>query len=409
MANNASAAANVSASMAEVHHYGLFVVHLLQTHCAPLEPLFTWTNVLGGPELAFTLYFPLAFHVSGVLGRRVMWAAALAEWLNGVLKWLLHGQRPYWWAGELALQPAPRQSSQTCEPGPGSPSGHCMVSGAVCLLLVHWVYTSPVAGAARRTAAFLFMLTSLATLAAARCYVAAHFPHQVLLGVALGCLLALCVIVVDVAAPRRLESARALLSAAGLMLAAAVLLKAVLLPAWDVDFQEGDWSAQLAARHCARPEWVRLDGTLYYAFARDVASLLGLCLALCLQAAWGRHLATALKMRSGWPVGVLCAGACVSADRWLAPLLRPLLRLVAADGGDALSVYGRAVLKFVLLPVVALVLVPALLSGSHALNARLRRITGLKQLSRMLSTGGGAGKRVPGPRSRATASKHKRK
>lgn len=42
---------------------------------------------LGDPAFAFIYYFPICFFINGNMGVKVLWIAALTEWINGVLKW----------------------------------------------------------------------------------------------------------------------------------------------------------------------------------------------------------------------------------------------------------------------------------------------------------------------------------
>jgi len=45
------------------------------------------SSTLGSPHNAFILYFPITFHCNRLLGIRLLWIAALSEWINTVLKW----------------------------------------------------------------------------------------------------------------------------------------------------------------------------------------------------------------------------------------------------------------------------------------------------------------------------------
>jgi len=46
-----------------------------------------FASTLGAPHSAFMLYFPIAFHYNRQLGIRLLWIAAISEWINTVLKW----------------------------------------------------------------------------------------------------------------------------------------------------------------------------------------------------------------------------------------------------------------------------------------------------------------------------------
>ncbi|OXB51075.1 UNVERIFIED_CONTAM: hypothetical protein H355_010725, partial [Colinus virginianus] len=154
----------------------------------------------------------------------VLWVGLLAEWLNVVLKWFLFGERPFWWiheSGFASRQPVTlRQFPVTCETGPGehqgrlgnptgqagtpqsrlrtqgitscfsgSPSGHCMITGAALWPLV----STLTALASRHSKSLLLKLTPfgaytllLLAVGLSRIFVLAHFPHQVLGGIVAG-------------------------------------------------------------------------------------------------------------------------------------------------------------------------------------------------------------------------------
>jgi hypothetical protein len=55
-----------------------------------------------------------------------------------MLKWILHGNRPYWWA-PMNMQHRLDQYPTTCETGPGNPSGHCwLIAATITFLLVQF-------------------------------------------------------------------------------------------------------------------------------------------------------------------------------------------------------------------------------------------------------------------------------
>nr|XP_044600703.1 glucose-6-phosphatase 3 isoform X3 [Equus asinus] len=113
---------------------GIAVAEALQNQLPWLENVWLWVNFLGDPKSLFLFYFPAAYYASRRVGIAVLWISLIAEWLNLVFKWLLFGDRPFWWVHESGYySQAPAQVHQfpsSCETGPGSPSGHCMITGA---------------------------------------------------------------------------------------------------------------------------------------------------------------------------------------------------------------------------------------------------------------------------------------
>ncbi|XP_023584920.1 glucose-6-phosphatase 3 isoform X1 [Trichechus manatus latirostris] len=113
---------------------GIAVAEALQNQMPGLEKLWLWVTFLGDPKCLFLFYFPAAYYTSRRVGVAVLWISLITEWLNLVFKWFLFGDRPFWWVHESGYySQAPAQVHQfpsSCETGPGSPSGHCMITGA---------------------------------------------------------------------------------------------------------------------------------------------------------------------------------------------------------------------------------------------------------------------------------------
>ncbi|KAL3221415.1 hypothetical protein MRX96_029408 [Rhipicephalus microplus] len=188
--------------MDTLHDNGMFAIQSLQTRFQHQHGLFFAISNFGDPRYAFLIFAPLIYCLDWTVGRRLMWVTIIAEWSNQVLKWMLHGERPYWWVHETEMYnrtgtgtPAIRQYSLTCETGPGSPSGHAMVSAAIWYIILDFALRRT--GIAQQmgkawassfhwcTYAALLCIVSLS-----RVYIAAHFPHQCLMGMIIGCLLA---------------------------------------------------------------------------------------------------------------------------------------------------------------------------------------------------------------------------
>ncbi|XP_044103745.1 glucose-6-phosphatase 3 isoform X3 [Neovison vison] len=113
---------------------GIAMAEALQNQLPWLENVWLWVTFLGDPKSLFLFYFPAAYYASRRVGIAVLWISLITEWLNLVFKWFLFGDRPFWWVHESGYySQAPAQVHQfpsSCETGPGSPSGHCMITGA---------------------------------------------------------------------------------------------------------------------------------------------------------------------------------------------------------------------------------------------------------------------------------------
>ncbi|XP_027623636.1 glucose-6-phosphatase 3 isoform X2 [Tupaia chinensis] len=132
---------------------GIVMAEALQNQLPWLENVWLWVTFLGDPKSLFLFYFPAAYYASRRVGIAVLWISLITEWLNLVFKWFLFGDRPFWWVHESGYySQAPVQVHQfpsSCETGPGSPSGHCMITGAA-LWPVMTALSSQVATRARR-------------------------------------------------------------------------------------------------------------------------------------------------------------------------------------------------------------------------------------------------------------------
>ncbi|XP_012727141.2 glucose-6-phosphatase 3 [Fundulus heteroclitus] len=261
--------------MEAVHTQGVWIAEFLQQQTKDLEHFWLTVTHIGDPKAAFLLVFPFTYFVCKRAGVAVLWVAALSEWFNLVFKWMLFGERPFWWVGESQLfvttKPQISQFPSTCETGPGSPSGHAMVTAAVW-----WVVVSSLSSFLySRThswlisaAPYLLYVLLLVAVGISRIFILAHFPHQVVAGSITGFILGILL-------GRRVPEGRPLLFflsiSAGLLLSALTLN--VGLQQLGIDLS---WSITLAKKWCSHAEWIRLDTAPFSSLTRDCGALLGL-------------------------------------------------------------------------------------------------------------------------------------
>ncbi|KAM6897086.1 glucose-6-phosphatase 3 [Xenentodon cancila] len=264
--------------MEKLYTQGIWVAETLQGRTRNLEQYWLAITHLGDPKAAFLLVFPLTYFVSRRAGVAVLWVAAVSEWLNLVFKWMLFGERPFWWIGESRLfissQPKVHQFESTCETGPGSPSGHAMVTAAAWWVVVsslgsflyQWTHSVVVS-----SAPFVAYVALLVAVGLSRIFILAHFPHQVIAGVITG-------LILGIVLGRRVPEGRPLLFffslSIGLLLSAVILNVGLQQLGIDVS-----WSIALAKKWCSRAEWIRLDTAPFSSLTRDCGALLGLGLA----------------------------------------------------------------------------------------------------------------------------------
>ncbi|KAF5400913.1 Glucose-6-phosphatase [Paragonimus heterotremus] len=266
------------------------------------------TSHLGSPLTAYAFIFPMAYYVNPLLGVLTILCTSFSEWLSGILKWVLHGHRPYWWVGLHAERTKTdilelEQFPSTCETGPGSPSGHCMITLAGMVPLVLYLQLCLPNQSTSRCFRFYreMMLSSfgcfILALGLSRCYLAAHFPHQVTSGILSGLLLGylfthLSGVLHLASAPHRsttltrtglawlehwLKHPAALAWIGFGSLGVAWLFSWCLQALLGVDV---NWSIALAKVACRRPEWVHMSTSLMVGFARIAGYMSGLALAL---------------------------------------------------------------------------------------------------------------------------------
>uniref|UniRef100_A0A914VTL1 Glucose-6-phosphatase n=1 Tax=Plectus sambesii TaxID=2011161 RepID=A0A914VTL1_9BILA len=225
-----------------------------------------WLTItkLGDPLLAFIFYFPLlfAFHERGAL--KMLVGACISEFLNGVLKWLFHGERPYWYALDIGYTPL-MQYPYTCETGPGSPSGHVMVSSTIFYVMITLVRCKWVS-----TLCWVLYAIGLALIGISRLYIGAHFPHQIVLGALIGILIGH---IVSRWEPARWRPYQTLLMAGILVMIGVFTYHGLLFTGFDPN-----WSIAKALQHCAKAEWIHISTTPVASAIRNISTMLGLCL-----------------------------------------------------------------------------------------------------------------------------------
>ncbi|XP_063315362.1 glucose-6-phosphatase 3 [Pelobates fuscus] len=260
--------------MDEVHVAGIAVANVLQTHLRGSEEFWLWVTYLGDPACVFLIYFPLVYSYKRRLGVTVLWLALISEWLNLVLKWFLFGERPFWWIFESGKDSDVKlkQFSSTCETGPGSPSGHCMITGSALLPVVIFLTKQwSQRGTYRFIPIFLYSLLMMG-IAVSRVLILAHFPHQVLAGIITGVFLGQ---VLERTVPRN-RSFVFFALASLLLLFGAVFINWVM----TVSGVDLSWSIHLATKWCSKPEWVHPETKPFSSVTRSAGNALGLGLAL---------------------------------------------------------------------------------------------------------------------------------
>lgn len=328
--------------MDDIHATGAAFAGTLQELLHGSEEFWLWLTYLGDPGTIFLLYFPLAYALQRRLGVTVLWLGLICEWLNLVFKWFLFGERPFWWVHESGLLDGHklRQFPSTCETGPGSPSGHCMITGAALWPMVMFFTNKSQRGVQRYVPLLLYILL-MSGIGVSRLLILAHFPHQVLAGILSGVLLGY---ILKNNVPH--ERSFMFYTLASLFLMLGALLVYWGMSAFGVDLS---WSIHLATKWCSKSEWIRPETRPFSSVTRSAGNALGLGFALCCPLYQKLHRKTPSWRDRG--ISLLLSVLFIKLQQSL-PLPSP-----------PLLYYTLNFLRHALCPLVVIILSPYLVSG----------------------------------------------
>ncbi|XP_053555512.1 glucose-6-phosphatase catalytic subunit 1-like [Bombina bombina] len=271
--------------MDALHDSGVQMVQYLQTSYKSSQDLFMFVSFAADLRNTFFIFFPIWFHLCESVGIKLIWVAVIGDWLNLVFKWILFGQRPYWWVHDTdyygnSSAPIIEQFPATCETGPGSPSGHAMGSAGIYYVMVSAILTivlkkkeSAIKNWFVRGTLWTAFWAVQVCVCLSRIFLAAHFPHQVVAGVIAGMVVA-----------EAFHHIRFIYKASlkkyvytTLFLFSIALGFYLVLKSMGVDLL---WTLEKAKRWCARPEWIHIDTTPFAGLLRNLGIFFGLGLAL---------------------------------------------------------------------------------------------------------------------------------
>lgn len=277
-----------------LYTYSIPVISSLQTQFDQQATFMQLVSTIFDPKYAFLIYSPIAYLLDHKVGKKLILTTVLAEWLNQILKWLLHGERPYWYvhsSGHFDPQETPiKQFPITCELGPGHPSGHAMVTAAVWYIILdsalgaynnyrrdssspaHQSQDSAAAGRREtgiKLSIWTLYLILLLTVSVSRVFLGCHFPHQCLAGAALGLALAKWVSSLDTKPVHFVATSAFMLTSA--------FATFFILQALNFD---PSWTIKLATKHCVKREYIHLDTAPFFSIMRYCGFALGTGLGL---------------------------------------------------------------------------------------------------------------------------------
>ncbi|KAL7850083.1 hypothetical protein SRHO_G00194320 [Serrasalmus rhombeus] len=273
------------AVMEVLHGYGISTTQYLQLHYGHAQGWFALASAVADMRTTFLVFFPICFHLRTAVGVKLLWVAVVGDWINLVLKWVLFGERPYWWIQETlyygnSTVPKIQQFPTTCETGPGSPSGHAMGAAGVYYAMVTSLLPlllkgegDPVKKWCVHGCLWMLFWAVQVSVCLSRIFIAAHFPHQVIAGVATGIAVAK---VFNRASWIYSATLRGYVHTTFFLLSFALGLYVLL----DAASADPHWSLVKAQKWCVHPDWVHLDTTPFAGLLRNTGALFGLGLSL---------------------------------------------------------------------------------------------------------------------------------
>jgi len=299
-----------------VHENSVVAISALQSRFRMQSEFMFLISNLFDPRYAFLFYAPLIFSLDRYTGRKLMWVAVIAEWSNQCLKWMLMGERPYWWVHETgvynrtgaAMQPPVKQYFMTCETGPGSPSGHAMVTAAVFYILfesfIRQSRSQTKSSMVNRIVWSVYTVI-LCTVSLSRVYLAAHFPHQCLMGSIIGVAVAMLVSSADT---DRFQHKHYIMGSAGMFISAMTVYAVIKGMGMDPM-----WTLNRAIKWCDKAEHVHIDTTPFFSMMRYCGFFLGMGFGL-----FSRSYAAASKIQftTGMKIlsAILACGAAKASE-----------------------------------------------------------------------------------------------
>lgn len=259
---------------------GAHMTKHLQENFDGYDRFFSWISFAADPPRNLLWYYPIALTFSNPLGVRILIAASCSEFLNVAIKWILNEHRPFWYVkmkSDMGIKLA--QTPQTCETGPGSPSGHVMVTAAVLYVAIRYAIScvdDKTRSHRRRRYVRAILWPSyvlyLTAVGASRVFIGAHFPHQVMLGFVMGVATGYIIERYDIDRWHFPEYA----SMSGIM----VMTCATVFAGFTALGIDPQYTVHLALEACDDPRYVNLSSTVLYSMMRNIAAPLGVGIAM---------------------------------------------------------------------------------------------------------------------------------
>lgn len=331
--------------MEPIYTHGIQVAERLQQTLGGFEKSLLFMTWIGDPRASFFIYFPITYFLNRKIGISVLWITALTEWLNLVFKSILFGERPFWWIHESGVydehqMPKLKQFFCSCETGPGSPSGHAMITGAAWWLIMTslstCIFNRTRSSLAKNIPVVLYIVLLLA-IGISRIFILAHFPHQVVAGIITGAVLGF---LLGQYIPENIKFIQYVVTSILLLLSGMCLY-------WGLHYfgVNVSWTILLATKWCARPEWIRLDTAPFSSLNRDAGTILGLGIGLC---------SPLYASTQGWKMTWKVKAVCIA----LSLLIIEIMDRVPLPKYSTILFYALFYLKNAFVPILVTAIIP---------------------------------------------------
>ncbi len=299
--------------------FGITFIVAFQSLGAWLEAPMKFFSFLGSEEF-FVVFLPLVYwSIDAALGLRLGFILLFGTSFNEIFKLALLGPRPYWVSTNVR--------GLASETSFGVPSGHSQISAG---------FWGMAAATMRKAWVWIVAILLVFFIGLSRLYLGVHFPHDVLIGWALG-FLTLWVFVKFWEPVAKHVKAMAFWNQVGLAFAVSLIM--ILLGALIVYLSRGwtmpaDWIANAARDGSAAPNPFSLSGLITAS-----ATLFGLCVGLSWIAPRGGFsaLGPASKRALRFIVGLVGVGVLYVGLKFIFP------------DGDALVPYIFRYIRYTLL------------------------------------------------------------
>lgn len=70
-----------------IHSSEVLVIQHLQHNYRDYHDFLNFMSSVGDPHNIFSVYFPLWFQLSQIVGTKMIWVAVIGDWFNLIFKW----------------------------------------------------------------------------------------------------------------------------------------------------------------------------------------------------------------------------------------------------------------------------------------------------------------------------------